>query len=168
MAQMCGHLLKKLEEIESQYPHQPVYDRYQIELRRIRKDSPLCHVFLRVYPRQWYDLEKRKDKHIQERADAYIKKVEEEHEDDGFRSDLIPDDSYKNFKNQYRCLRKVQVNGQWQHCGFFVKKDHCIYETSKFYAFARFNGTPIVTICPKKHCHNEDWVEKIQISQHQL
>jgi hypothetical protein len=160
--------LKKLEEIESHYPHQPVYDRYQIELRRIRKDSPLCQVFLRVHSLQWYNLEKGKDEHIQEKTHYYIQQVEQEHEDDGFRSDLKPDNSYKRLKNRYRCKTKVQVNGRWKECGFFVKNHYCIYETSEFYVFARFDGTPVITICPKQHCQNEYWVEKIQISQHQL
>jgi hypothetical protein len=164
--------LKKLEEIESHYPHQPVYDRYQIELRRIRRDSPLCQLFLRVDPSQWFNLEKKKKeneniknkayvniKQLKKMARAYIKKVKKEHEDDGFRSDLDPDDSYKNLQNRYRCPRKMQVNGQWEHCGFYVKEDYCIYETSDFYAAARFNRTPVITICPRKHCQNEDWVQ---------
>jgi hypothetical protein len=158
MAQICGHLLKKLEEIELPYRPQPVYDGYQIELRRIRKDSPLCQVFLRVHPLQWYNLEKGKDEHIQEKADYYIQQVGQEHEDDGFRSDLKPDNSDKALENQYCCSEQVQVYGQLQSCGYYVKKDYCIYETSAFCAVARFDGTPVITISPLKHCQNEDRV----------
>jgi hypothetical protein len=31
--------------------------------------------------------------------------------------------------------------------------------TDKFYAAARVNGLPIITVCPRSHCNNEHWVQ---------
>ena len=143
-------------------PDKSVYDRYQIILHPIRKGSTLCQLYLRVYPLQWYNNEKGKDEHIEEKANYYIAKVNKEQDkDDGFRSDLKPDDSYKELKDYDKC----------KTCGFYVKEKYCIYgtnETKEFYTAARFNGCPVITISPKEHFQNEDWFKTIQILQYRL
>ena len=72
---------------------------------------------------------------------------------------MKPDHSYKVLKTEYQCRKTVQVDGKWERCRFYVKENYCIYKTKEFYAAARFNGCPIITICPKKHCRNEDWLQ---------
>jgi hypothetical protein len=160
-AKICGHLLNQLKEIQPKLPNKSVYDRYQIVLQPIRKGSTLCQLFLRVYPLQWYNYEKGKDEHIEEKADYHIEQVNKEKDQDNeFLSDRKPYYSDELLENYYECSEKVLVHEKWKEpCGFFVKEDYRIYETNEFYVAARFNGCPIITICPDKHCQNEDWLK---------
>ena len=78
IAKICGHLLNELKEIQLKLRNKSVYDRYQIILQSIRKGSTLCQLYLRVCPLQWYNYEKGKDEHIEEKADYFIAQVNKE------------------------------------------------------------------------------------------
>ncbi len=160
-AKICGHLLNELKEIQSKLSNKSGYDKYQIIIHPIIKLSTLCEVFLRVCPLQWYNYEKGKDEHIEEKADYHIQQVnKEQYQNDGFDSGSKPDHSYKPLENYYECREEVLVYEKWkERCGFYVKKGYCIYKTNEFYAAARFNGCPVITISPRKHCQNEEWLQ---------
>jgi hypothetical protein len=157
MAQQCANIMYKFEEIESQYLNQSSYDRYQIELRRIRNDSSLCRLSLRVNIFSWYRLEAERDTNIEEKIDYYIQQLKEEYDDKEFLSSSKPCQN-GHIENLWSCKKKVLVDGKWSDCGFSVPKSYCIYKTDKFYAFVRPNGLPIITICPIEHRQNEDWI----------
>jgi hypothetical protein len=132
---------------------------YQIVIRRIRKNSSHYQPYVRVDVVEWFNSEKGKGQVIEEQADYYIKQVENESEHNGVSSNSNSQkNSYKDLEDLWSCNKMVPVDGHWQPCKFYVKELFYVYGNGEFYAAARCDGLPIITICPIKHCTNEEWV----------
>ncbi len=164
-ARICGHLLRKLKHIQSQYSSQSIYEDYQIALRRERRKPSNYQLSLRVEASQWYMLEGReRNRDIRKQATDYIERVKWERVRDLFFIDRKPPKNcYKDLKDLWLCDKEIRLRELTKRCGFFVKEKYCIYKTDKFYAAARANGLPIITVCPIDHCNNENWVDIILI-----
>ncbi len=156
----CQLLLEKLDEIRLDYSGQSVYTNYQIELRRTKENASFYELHLRVDPLEWYALEQHNDKDIKLKVNDYVNRVENECDKCG--------DSYgessKRFnkcrdKKENRCTEPIIYDGGNQ-CGFFVCNKHQIYtERGVWYAAARCSKVPVITIHPKKHYSNKQWMK---------
>jgi hypothetical protein len=113
-----------------------------------------------VDPLEWYALEQHNDKDIKLKVNDYVNRVENECDKCG--------DSYgessKRFnkcrdKKENRCTEPIIYDGGNQ-CGFFVCNKHQIYtERGVWYAAARCSKVPVITIHPKKHYSNKQWMK---------
>jgi hypothetical protein len=154
-ARICGHLMRKLKRIQSQCLSQSVYENYQVALRRERGKPSSCQLSIRVDPSECYKSERNRTQ-----ASAYVERVKLLCQRDPFFIDKKPPKgNYQNLEDLFSCEKQIQFCGSLRRCKFFVKKLNCIYETDKFYAAIRADGLPIITICPKEHCTNENWLQ---------
>jgi len=162
----CICLINKLKEIRSYYSKQFVYTKYQIELHPIIENSSFYQLFLRTDCNEWYELERNNGKDTESEAITYIKRVRIENVKyttssykPPSRNDANPEP--KNLKCEFPIVCE-----KGKECGFYVCPAHCIYKKEgSWYAAARCSKYPIITINPKQHYSNEEWVKIIQISQ---
>lgn len=104
-------------------------------------------------PLKWCRFNRGKE-NITKQAYDFIDKVEYEREDDKFFSSSGQRENRNNgLENLWVCN-----DGYKKPCDFYVKKQTCIYQNDQIYAAARSDGSPIITVCPIKHCTNDNWV----------
>jgi hypothetical protein len=162
----CICLINKLKEIRSYYSNKSVYNDYQIELRRTIENPSFYRLFLRVNPSEWYELERNNDKNIKSKVMAYIERVTSENMKYTTSSYKSPNNSNANSERKNPPCEFPTVCEKGKECGFYVCPVHCIYKKEGvWYAAARCSEYPIVTVNPKKHYSNVEWVKIIQISQ---
>ena len=156
----CQQLIEKFEEIRSYPANQPVYTECQIELRSLKKNSSLYQLFLRLDAEKWYDVKQNYDRNIRSKAEAYIRKVGNEADHSGAVADKrsLQSTSTKHRNGKQPCKRIVICN-RGNQCGFFACLKHEIYTANGiWHAGIRCDGVRVITIAPKQHYTNEQWV----------
>jgi hypothetical protein len=146
----CESLLTKLDEIRLNYSDQSVYTSYQLELRRL-ENSSAYELYLRVDALEWYTLEQGKNKDIISNAKDYVERIINKGNEYEVSCGALPSERWNP-----PCCTKPKICDK---CDFFVCNKHRIYTKNKdWYAAARCNGLPIITINPKKHQNNKRWI----------
>lgn len=134
-----------------------------LEIRPVYGNNQRWEMVLRKDPIQWYETCKKRFPKYQTYAKNYITKVLKECENSASEQPTQRKENV-DLPKLYLCEEEICTDGNI--CSFYVYKDYRIKETDNYFAAARSNKTRIITISPRKHVNNEQWVELIQICQH--
>ena len=134
-----------------------------LEIHPVYGNNQIWEMVLRKDPIQWYEKCRKRCTKCKASANNYIKQVTNEHKDSDPKRSIQPQEN-KDLYKLHVCQQTISTDKN--KCLFYVCKDYCIRETKNYFAAARTNKTPVITISPRIHLSNEKWVELIQICQH--
>jgi hypothetical protein len=162
LAKGCKCLISEVKKKELKDVSLPLNVDSTIEIRPVTGNRGKWEILLRRDTVKCYQKYGKKNERIGKKYKDYIKRVINEHEQDGSKH-LNGPKEHRDIPKLNICQEGVEA-GQ-KKCGFYVCKSYCIIWTDTYYAAARCNKERVVIISPRAHESNEQWVKIIQIFQ---
>jgi hypothetical protein len=166
MLEGCKILIKETKNQESIGVNEPFDVDSAIEIRPVNGNSKEWKMFLRQDPKKCYEKCGEKDRNIYiNHAKRVIKEYKQDNSDQLNSSKEDEKKEYTPIQNIDECLKQFEKSTS--QCGFYVcKSPYCIEKTDRYYAAVRCTGERVITVSPRDHYNNENWMKIIQISQH--